>query len=284
MKNFFIPFVGLLLLATLWTACQDDEGPQLPDRLVITVNGETLIDPGTILLFSANMDVNWYVEDDNGGTITEDGIYTAPFNNGTYAVRAVSKEDETRTDAIELVITDIREEYLALKEGGLVVYFRHAEADSGADQSIFGGLWWKSCNADTARQLSLAGIEQAQNLGKFFKQNGVPVTRVLSSEFCRCIQTAELMDLGTNIKKDTSLTFFVYDEANRPANSYARISGESVKPGELTFFFGHSVGGAAPFGSMDQGDAILFRPVAGGDAEFVARVRSNKLLELVREL
>ena len=282
MKNFFIPFVGLLLLATLWTACQDDEGPKLPDRLVITVNGETLIDPGTILLFSANMDVDWYVEDDNGGTITAGGVYTAPFNNGTYAVRAVSKEDETRTDVIELVITDIKDEYLALQEGGLVVYFRHAEADSGSDQSVFGGQWWKSCNADTARQLSLDGIEQAKNLGKLFKQIDIPVTRVLSSEFCRCIQTAELMELGANIKKDTSLTFFVYDEANRPANSYARISGESVESGELTFFFGHSVGGAAPFGSINQGDAVLFRPVPGGDAEFVGRVPAEKLIELVR--
>ncbi len=284
MKNFFISLLGLLLLATLWTACQEDDGPKLPDRLVITVNGETLINPGTILLFSANMDVDWYIEDDNGGTISEDGIYTAPFNNGTYVVRAVSQEDETLTDAIQLVVTDIKEEYKALQQGGLVLYFRHAEADSGADQSSLGGSWWKSCSADSARQLSLDGIEQAQLTGTALKQIGTPVTRILSSEFCRCIQTAELMELGPRIIEDTAITFFVYDEPNRPANTYERISVQGVPEGELTVFIGHSVGGSPPFGPMDQGDVILFRPVPGGEAEFVARVRTNDLTELARSL
>ena len=45
------------------------------------------------------------------------------------------------------------------------------------------------CN--TQRNLNQVGIDQSKKIGKFFKENKIPVNEVLSSEWCRCKDTAK---------------------------------------------------------------------------------------------
>ena len=40
------------------------------------------------------------------------------------------------------------------------------------------------------------GRAQARALGEAFRQHGVPVDKILSSPWCRCLETARLMALG----------------------------------------------------------------------------------------
>jgi phosphohistidine phosphatase SixA len=48
----------------------------------------------------------------------------------------------------------------------------------------------------TQRNLSQAGREQATRIGEIFRARQIPIHQVLSSQYCRCLDTAELLNLG----------------------------------------------------------------------------------------
>lgn len=72
-----------------------------------------------------------------------------------------------------------------------VVLLRHALAPGTGDPANF-----QLGDCTTQRNLSEAGRQQAQDIGQAFRQRGVQVERVLSSQWCRCLDTAELLELG----------------------------------------------------------------------------------------
>jgi phosphohistidine phosphatase SixA len=73
-----------------------------------------------------------------------------------------------------------------LKEGGKLIFIRHAIAPGGGDPVDFDIL-----RCETQRNLSKEGIVQSKNIGKFFSENNIKIDKVLSSEWCRCKQTAQ---------------------------------------------------------------------------------------------
>ena len=73
-----------------------------------------------------------------------------------------------------------------LKEGEKLIFIRHAVAPGGGDPVDFDIL-----RCETQRNLNKEGIEQSKNMGKFFKENNIEIDKVLSSEWCRCKQTAQ---------------------------------------------------------------------------------------------
>ena len=73
-----------------------------------------------------------------------------------------------------------------LKEGGKLIFIRHAIAPGGGDPVDFDIL-----KCETQRNLSKEGIAQSKNIGKFFSKNNIQIDKVLSSEWCRCKQTAK---------------------------------------------------------------------------------------------
>ena len=77
--------------------------------------------------------------------------------------------------------------WAALKEGGKVVLLRHTHV---VIQEGIGKLSPGNC-ADEVN-LSERGVEQATRLGAAFRAHGVPVGEVLTSPFCRCVDTGRL--------------------------------------------------------------------------------------------
>ena len=73
-----------------------------------------------------------------------------------------------------------------LKEGGNIIFIRHAIAPGSGDPENFD---LNDCN--TQRNLSNDGIKQSEKLGLFFSKNQIPIDVVLSSEWCRCKDTAK---------------------------------------------------------------------------------------------
>lgn len=72
-----------------------------------------------------------------------------------------------------------------LKEEGKIIFIRHSIAPGGGDPENF------SLNdCATQRNLSKKGIEQSKQIGEFFKKNKVIISKVLSSQWCRCKDTA----------------------------------------------------------------------------------------------
>ena len=93
---------------------------------------------------------------------------------------------------------------LKLQSGGNIVFIRHALAPGSGDPE---NINLNDCN--TQRNLSENGIEQAKKIGEFFQNNKIPIDIVLSSEWCRCKDTAKYA--FQNYKTFTALNSF-YDE------------------------------------------------------------------------
>ena len=74
-----------------------------------------------------------------------------------------------------------------MKKGGNIIFIRHAIAPGNGDPQNF-----DISNCSTQRNLSKDGELQALKIGKFFKKNDIKFTKVLSSEWCRCKDTAKI--------------------------------------------------------------------------------------------
>ena len=72
------------------------------------------------------------------------------------------------------------------QEGDKIILIRHSLAPGGGDPPGF-----KIDDCDTQRNLNRKGINQSKKIGKLFKKNKVPVDQVLSSQWCRCKDTAK---------------------------------------------------------------------------------------------
>ena len=74
-----------------------------------------------------------------------------------------------------------------LKEGKKVVFLRHAIAPGNGDPVNF-----DINDCSTQRNLNNKGIIQSRNIGTFFLTNNIKIDKVLSSEWCRCKDTAKI--------------------------------------------------------------------------------------------
>lgn len=79
----------------------------------------------------------------------------------------------------------------SLRSGEHFALLRHAIAPGTGDPPGFklGSCW-------TQRNLSEDGQEQAAKIGKLFRENGIQAARVFSSQWCRCLETGKLLELG----------------------------------------------------------------------------------------
>ena len=72
------------------------------------------------------------------------------------------------------------------QEGDKIILIRHSLAPGGGDPPGF-----KIDDCKTQRNLNRNGINQSKKIGKLFKKNKVSVDQVLSSQWCRCKDTAK---------------------------------------------------------------------------------------------
>ena len=72
------------------------------------------------------------------------------------------------------------------KEGNKIILIRHALAPGGGDPM---GFEINDCK--TQRNLNQVGITQSKRIGKLFKENQILIDQVLSSQWCRCKDTAK---------------------------------------------------------------------------------------------
>jgi phosphohistidine phosphatase SixA len=77
--------------------------------------------------------------------------------------------------------------WAALKQGGKVILLRHTHVDI---REGIGRLAPGNCAAEV--NLSPRGVEQAKHLGAAFRAHGIAVGEVLTSPYCRCIDTGML--------------------------------------------------------------------------------------------
>jgi phosphohistidine phosphatase SixA len=107
-----------------------------------------------------------------------------------------------------------------LREGGYVVLLRHANAPGAAEPANFD---IEKCA--TQRNLSDRGRQQAKRIGALFAARAAPVEKVLTSNYCRCRDTARFAFGDRLVETYEPLDFLPGDE-----------EGNDEKAAELTQF------------------------------------------------
>jgi phosphohistidine phosphatase SixA len=91
-----------------------------------------------------------------------------------------------------------------------IVLFRHAEAPGFGDPDNF-----RLGDCTTQRNLATAGRRQASRIGERFATERISVGKVLSSQWCRTLETAELAFPG-QVTTDATFNSFFNDRQDEP--------------------------------------------------------------------
>lgn len=97
-----------------------------------------------------------------------------------------------------------------LRQDGAIVLFRHANAPGTGDPPGF-----RLDDCATQRNLDARGRAEARAIGEAFRLRGVTVGRVLSSQWCRARETAELAFPGL-VREEPAFNSFFSDRAAEP--------------------------------------------------------------------
>lgn len=148
----------------------------------------------------------------------------------------------------------------SLQEPGAIVLFRHANAPGTGDPA---GFALGDCA--TQRNLDERGRAEASAIGAAFRIRGVTVGRVLSSQWCRSRQTAELAFPG-QVEEAQAFNSFFGNRASEPEQTAAALAilSQWQGPGVLVVV-SHQVNISALSGIAPRsGEGIIMRRDGAG--------------------
>lgn len=224
---------SLFLLVLMWS-CRPTDDP--PNQLT-----SDNVEDGVIFVEHSESGVSFRLKTNNPAKfrpspkkntfeISEDGQAAVSLDQGVYWIDIHWANGEPIIQTVPVLVArnieSARKAVTTLKRlkdagGDYALVFRHADASVGVDKPASTvPEWWKSCDPDVARQLSVTGIVRSQRIGKILKQLQVPIKKAISSEFCRAVQTLELMELGLPISLDPRLN---HENANPVTFNYQEV-------------------------------------------------------------
>lgn len=141
-----------------------------------------------------------------------------------------------------------------MKAGGHILMIRHALAPGTGDPSNF-----QIGDCSTQRNLDDRGREQARSIGKWLRSKGVTSSRVYSSQWCRCVETADLIDMGP-VTELPALNSFYELTQNRESNLKAlrKFIAQQRSDGALIILVTHyvTISAIADMG-VSSGEGVL---------------------------
>ena len=120
--------------------------------------------------------------------------------------------------------------------GANVVFMRHALAPGYGDPDEF-----QIEDCDTQRNLDAAGRQQAEAIGRYFREHQISFTAILSSRWCRCAQTAELLKSGSWSEFDGLNSFFQGHVDRQETLTLLQNKLDSLSSDELVLMITHQV-------------------------------------------
>lgn len=155
------------------------------------------------------------------------------------------------------------------KSDGVHALMRHAIAPGTGDPANF-----TLGNCTTQRNLNETGREQARNTGNVIRSKGIQISSVMTSQWCRCVDTARLLDVGP-VAEEPALNSFFRDRSTEPTQTRKikqQLAG--LADSEKRLLVTHQVNITALTGIFPRsGELILFRLAdETADIEVLARL------------
>jgi phosphohistidine phosphatase SixA len=172
----------------------------------------------------------------------------------------------------------------AMKEGGKVIFLRHAATN--ADEIDTGVL----DDRPGQRNLSAAGIEQARALGDSFRAAEIPLARILASPVFRARDTGELAFGPENI--EVTMELVADDYAGPQLQFMVESTGELLRTpppaGTNILLIGHRTplqmvtGQGFPDSILPEGAMAVFQPT-GESAELLGTLNADEFAAVAAE-
>ena len=148
---------------------------------------------------------------------------------------------------------------------------RHAIAPGTGDPEEF-----RIGDCATQRNLDGTGRAQARLIGNAVRAAGVEVDRILSSQWCRCLETAELLGLGATEELASLNSFFADRSTEAKQTEELRAFLAALPDDERVILVTHQVNITALTGVYPaSGEVILFRIEADGAVTVLERIRTQ---------
>lgn len=161
-------------------------------------------------------------------------------------------------------------EFLQREKSGIVVLMRHAEAPGTGDPSNF-----QLNDCSTQRNLSAAGRSHATKIGQEFRRRNIQVAKVLSSQWCRCLDTARLLNLAPVEPFSLLNSFFQNPRAEpRQTRALKNFLMNQQKTQGVTLLVTHQVNITALTDIFPQsGEMVVLQPSRSNPATVIGRIR-----------
>lgn len=152
----------------------------------------------------------------------------------------------------------------ALAEGGRVALLRHADAPGTGDPPAF-----DLADCATQRNLGTGGREEARALGDRLRAEGVEIAGLLSSAWCRCLETARLLGFGEPTVEPALNSLFAGrgDPETQVPALRALVAGWQ-EPGTLMLVSHSSVISRLTGEYPREGEFFVLEPAPGTEAGF----------------
>jgi virginiamycin B lyase len=158
-----------------------------------------------------------------------------------------------------------------LRAGGVILVFRHAATDfSKPDQDPV-----VVADCTTQRNLSAQGRADARGIGRGVRRLGLRIGQVLSSPFCRTLETARLAFGRATVHMALLNTITAEHNAawRKQIRDARRLFGTRPATGTVTVLVTHGVVVSDATGeSLEEGEAIVFRPLGNSRYRVLGRV------------
>jgi len=167
-----------------------------------------------------------------------------------------------------------------LRSGGYVLYMHHGPTKPGAVDQKGPGSWWLDCQR--TKGLSQEATLLSSNIANALVRQRIPVSEVLTSEFCRAYEAAAQLGLAAPVR-----TTALNDPSTQPAQAAEKfvagvreLLSRPTQPKSNRVLVGHSLPGQfAPHPALSQlteNQVAIFRPEGAGRFHHIATLSPSQ--------
>ena len=164
-----------------------------------------------------------------------------------------------------LPLSALADGWAALERNGAIAIMRHALAPGGGDPAQF---VLEDC--ETQRNLDARGRAQARAIGAEMRLRAVEFDEVFTSQWCRCRETAALIEMGA-VEALPSLNSFFGGQGDRVGQTGATLAALSAREGRVLLVT-HQVNITALTGVFPKSGEIIVAELQDGALTVTGRI------------
>jgi phosphohistidine phosphatase SixA len=160
-----------------------------------------------------------------------------------------------------------------MQAGGHILMIRHALAPGTGDPANF-----QIGDCSTQRNLDDRGRDQARAIGDWLRSKGITSARVYSSQWCRCLETAKLLQMGPVEELPALNSFFELTENREPnLKALREFIAQQAPDGKLIIMVTHLVTiSAMADEAVSSGEGVLLKLNSESLYEVIGRMNFDR--------